>query len=99
MSDIKEPVVTTTSQPMMEDSDAETESSSLTLADDFTPLPVYKTAGMTKTDFDGLLPQGRELLLREDLKNGCGGQLWPAGMTLARYMLRYHKDGLRGKRM
>ncbi|KAK5946394.1 Protein-lysine N-methyltransferase efm6 [Knufia obscura] len=53
-----------------------------------------KPAGTTNTDFDGLLP--KPLLLYEDLKGGCGGQLWPAGMTLAKYMLKYHAD-LRGK--
>lgn len=73
--------------------------SPLALADDLTPLPAYKAAGTTETDFDGLLPAGRPLRLREDLKDGCGGQLWPAGMTLARYMLRYHAKDLVGKRM
>lgn len=41
-------------------------------------------------DFDGLLPA--PILLHEDLKEGCGGQLWPAGMVLSRYMLRYHRN-------
>ncbi|KAK5091096.1 Protein-lysine N-methyltransferase efm6 [Lithohypha guttulata] len=53
-----------------------------------------KAAGTTSTDFDGLLP--KPLLLHEDLKEGCGGQLWPAGVTLAKYMLTYHRD-LRSK--
>lgn len=53
-----------------------------------------KAAGITSTDFDGLLHT--PILLHEDLKEGCGGQLWPAGMTLAKYMLKYHQD-LRGK--
>lgn len=69
------------------------------LAEDLTPLPTYKAAGTMETDFDGLLTAGQTLRLHEDLKNGCGGQLWPAGMTLARYMLRYHARGLAGKRM
>lgn len=54
------------------------------------PDRVNKPAGTTSTDFDGLLKD--PLLLHEDLKEGCGGQLWPAGMTLAKYMLRYHQD-------
>ncbi|KAI1161191.1 putative methyltransferase-domain-containing protein [Nemania serpens] len=69
------------------------------LAEDLTPLPTYKAAGTMETDFDGLLTAGQTLRLHEDLKNGCGGQLWPAGMTLARYMLRYHARGLAGKRI
>lgn len=53
-----------------------------------------KVAGITETDFDGLLSQ--PLLLHEDLKDGCGGQIWPAGMTLSKYMLSHHRD-LQGK--
>ena len=53
-----------------------------------------KAAGTTSTDFDGFLE--RPLLLHEDLKDGCGGQLWPAGMTLAKYLLKYQHD-LQGK--
>jgi hypothetical protein len=56
-----------------------------------------KTSGTTSIDFDGLL--SRPLKLHEDLANGCGGQLWPAGMVLAKYMLRNHKDTLNGKTM
>jgi len=48
--------------------------------------------------FDNLLPADRLLVLHEDLQEGCGGQLWPAGMVLARYMLKYHGSGsLHGK--
>ncbi len=107
MIDIKEPLVTATAVPVTsssssssaDSSDTEGEFSPLALADKFTPLPAYKAAGTTETDFDGLLPPGKPLRLHEDLTNGCGGQLWPAGMTLARYMLRYHAGSLAGKRM
>ena len=58
------------------------------------PDRANKAASTTSTDFDGLLLE--PILLHEDLKDGCGGQLWPAGMTLAKYMLKYHQD-LRGK--
>jgi hypothetical protein len=103
--DTKEPLVTVAVVPVTpslssNSSDAECELfSPLALADDFTPLPAYKAAGTTETVFDGLLPHDKPLRLYEDLKNGCGGQLWPAGMTLARYMLRYHARSLAGKRM
>ncbi|KAI0536973.1 putative methyltransferase-domain-containing protein [Xylaria digitata] len=103
--DIKEPLVTATAMPVTsssssaDSSDTEGEFSPLALADDFTPLPAYKAAGTTETDFGGLLSVGNKLRLHEDLTNGCGGQLWPAGMTLARYMLRYHGKGLADKRI
>lgn len=61
---------------------------------DIVPEREIKSASTVSTNFDGLLPQ--PLLLYEDLKDGCGGQLWPAGMNLARYMLKYQSD-LRGK--
>ncbi|KAK5632250.1 hypothetical protein RRF57_007964 [Xylaria bambusicola] len=100
--DIKEPLVTAMPADSSSSSDSEEgEFSPLALAknNDFTPLPMYKAAGTTETDFDGLLPKDKALRLHEDLTNGCGGQLWPAGMTLARYMLRYHEKSLNGKRI
>ena len=44
-------------------------------------------ATTTSLDFDGLLSE--PLILHEDLQEGCGGQLWPAGMTLAKYLLQH----------
>ncbi|KAI0434433.1 putative methyltransferase-domain-containing protein [Xylaria sp. FL1042] len=102
MIDIKEPLVTATAMSVTssaDSSDTEGELSPLALAKDFTPLPAYKAAGTMETDFNGLLPAGSRLRLHEDLTNGCGGQLWPAGMTLAKYMLRYHARGLAGKKI
>jgi hypothetical protein len=64
---------------------------------DLIEQPALKTAGTTSIDFDGLLSP--PLKLHEDLANGCGGQLWPAGMVLAKYMLREQKDRLKGKSM
>lgn len=52
--------------------------------------------GTSSVDFDGLL--STPLLLHEDLAEGCGGMLWPAGMVLAKYMLR-HADLTVGKTM
>jgi hypothetical protein len=45
-----------------------------------------KAAGTSVVDFDGFLTP--PLRLHEDLAEGCGGQLWPAGMVLAKYVLR-----------
>ena len=56
-----------------------------------------KQAGTTHLSFDGLFSP--PLLLHEDLKGGCGGQLWPAGMALAKYLLHYHEDSLKSKHM
>lgn len=63
---------------------------------DLVDLPVIKSAGVSNIDFDGLL--NPPLKLHEDLKEGCGGQLWPAGMVLAKYCLGQVGD-LSGKTM
>ncbi|KAF2127231.1 hypothetical protein P153DRAFT_368554 [Dothidotthia symphoricarpi CBS 119687] len=65
------------------------------VSQDLVPPAAMKSAGVSEVDFDGLLSP--PLKLHEDLKNGCGGQLWPAGMVLGKYMLRVHRDGLAGK--
>lgn len=59
------------------------------------PPAQVKTAGTTSETFNGLLPV--PLLLHEDLREGCGGQLWPAGMVLSKYMLTHHKKQLHDK--
>ncbi|KIW67210.1 hypothetical protein PV04_06477 [Phialophora macrospora] len=57
-----------------------------------------KKPSTTIITFDNLLLPDKPLLLHEDLQEGCGGQLWPAGMVLSKYMLKYHSSGsLRGK--
>lgn len=71
--------------------------SPLSIGEDLTPLPVYKTASTTTVNFSNLLEP--PLQLHEDLKSGCGGQLWPAGMVLAQHMLRYHRSLLYDARM
>lgn len=71
--------------------------SPLAFDQDFTPLPEYKPAGDTALDFGGLLPA--PLKVHEDLTSGCGGQTWPAGMVLARHMLRHHREDLKHARM
>jgi protein N-lysine methyltransferase METTL21A len=65
--------------------------------DTFIPSRAQKQPGITETSFDGILDP--PLLLHEDLKEGCGGQLWPAGMALSRYMLTHHKADLVEKAM
>ncbi|MCJ1379091.1 hypothetical protein MMC17_002191 [Xylographa soralifera] len=66
----------------------------LHISEAFLPSRPAKTPGTTTLSFAGLLSP--PLRLHEDLKDGCGGQLWPAGMVLARYLLE-RQDELRGK--
>lgn len=73
------------------------EFSPLAFDEGLTPLPEIKKPGTTALDFSGLLDE--PVKLHEDLKTGCGGQLWPAGMVLAKHMLRYHRDKLHEARM
>jgi protein N-lysine methyltransferase METTL21A len=61
------------------------------------PARINKTASTTAVTFDDFLEP--PLLLHEDLKEGCGGQLWPAGMVLAKYMLQHHRHDLADKSM
>jgi hypothetical protein len=51
---------------------------------------------ITSIDLDGLLPI--PLQIQEDVTEGCGGRIWPAGRVLAKYMLRY-ADRFYGKTM
>jgi len=63
------------------------------------PAPILKPR-IIETTFDGLLSS--PLKLHEDLAKGCGGRIWPAGETLAKYLLRRYGGGsneLMGKRI
>ncbi|KAL1965166.1 hypothetical protein VTN77DRAFT_6079 [Rasamsonia byssochlamydoides] len=65
------------------------------ISESLIPIRELKPPGTTSVSFDGLLKD--PLVLKEDLKEGCGGQLWPAGLLLAKYMLREHHSDLLGK--
>jgi protein N-lysine methyltransferase METTL21A len=58
----------------------------LSISEDLVPSRSVKHAGTTEISFEGLLDP--PLKLYEDLKEGCGGQLWPAGKVLAGHLLR-----------
>lgn len=75
----------------------EEQSTFLNFDEDLVQLPTIKASGTSEIDFDRLLE--KPLKLREDLKDGCGGQLWPAGMVLAKYMLRKHRHSLENQKM
>ncbi|KAF2184315.1 hypothetical protein K469DRAFT_727252 [Zopfia rhizophila CBS 207.26] len=74
---------------------SDSENDILNFGADLVPPAVIKSARVSTVDFDGLL--STPLKLREDLTNGCGGQLWPAGMVLSKYMLKKHRNDLDGK--
>jgi protein N-lysine methyltransferase METTL21A len=65
------------------------------VSQDLVPPAPIKSAGVSEVDFDNLLSS--PLKLHEDLKNGCGGQLWPAGMVLSKYILSRHREDLAEK--
>lgn len=69
----------------------------LRVSESLAPPRELKAAVTTDISFDGLLKE--PLLLKEDLKDGCGGQLWPAGMALAKYLLSRHTTDLSDKTM
>ncbi|OJD16441.1 hypothetical protein AJ78_03382 [Emergomyces pasteurianus Ep9510] len=67
----------------------------LAISESLVPARKPKTARTLLLSLDGLLKP--PLRIKEDMKEGCGGKLWPAGVVLAKYMLRTHKSDLRGK--
>ncbi|MCJ1355096.1 MAG: hypothetical protein MMC33_005087 [Icmadophila ericetorum] len=82
---------------MEEPSPLESPEEALSISEDLIPIRLAKRAGTTTLSFDGLLSP--PLQLHEDLKEGCGGQLWPAGMVLAKYLLREGllEESIRGR--
>lgn len=63
------------------------------LEEEFVQSPTHQSASTSVIDFDGLLET--PLVLHQDLRRGNGGQVWPAGMILAKYLLRYQREELR----
>ena len=62
------------------------------VSEDLVQSPAHKAALTGSLDFDGLLRPA--LKLHQDLANGNGGQAWPAGMVLTKYLLRRKRDEL-----
>ncbi|KAI9778791.1 MAG: Methyltransferase-like protein 21D [Geoglossum umbratile] len=77
------------------------EDAGLILPESLVASPAHIQPHIATVDFDGLLRT--PLRLKEDLSEGCGGKLWPAGMVLARYLLRVYGgpsgEVLRGKKI
>ena len=65
----------------------------LFFSEDLIQSPTHQIAETSTVDFDGLLHP--VLLLRQDLSQGNGGQAWPCGLILAKYLLRKKRDDLR----
>lgn len=65
--------------------------------EELVPVRELKQAGVMEVTFDGLL--STPLRLEEDLKKGCGGMLWPAGMVMAKYLIRQDKELFKDKTM
>ena len=72
----------------------------LAISEDLVQSPAHQAAATSTLDFDGLLqPAETALKLHQDLANGNGGKAWPAGVVLAKYLLRRKRDELRGASM
>ncbi|KAI7177112.1 S-adenosyl-L-methionine-dependent methyltransferase [Hortaea werneckii] len=67
------------------------------ISEDLVQSRTQKQAGTGEIDFDGLLQT--PLKLHEDLAKGNGGQAWPAGRVLAKYLLRKKRDELKRSTM
>ncbi|RDA93622.1 hypothetical protein CP533_6189 [Ophiocordyceps camponoti-saundersi (nom. inval.)] len=73
------------------------DAATMAISEELTPLPMLKQPGVITIDFDGQLD--KPLQLHEDVRAGCGGQTWPAGLVLAKNMLRYHRRELSDARI
>jgi len=79
-------------------SDDSSDDEALRISDDLVPIREQLSPGrLTTTTLDGTLTK-QPLKIVEDLTSGCGGQLWPAGIALAKYCIgRFKEKGLRDK--
>ncbi|KAL8854667.1 MAG: hypothetical protein Q9221_000449 [Calogaya cf. arnoldii] len=66
----------------------------ITITEDLVPSTAPKRPSTTSIDFNHLLIT--PLLLQDD-PTECGGQLWPGGMVLAKYLLRTKMTELQGR--
>ena len=82
----------------MSSAEASSEAEDLfSVPEDLVPLRNDELQPTISLDLNGLLH--RPLLLKQDLKEGCGGKTWPAGMVLAECLLRCKLDTLKNKKM
>ncbi|KAL8948669.1 MAG: hypothetical protein Q9222_005166 [Ikaeria aurantiellina] len=74
--------------------DTNVEDLEFSVNEDLVPSIASKAPSTTSIDFGGLL--NPPLLLQDD-PSECGGQLWPGGMILAKYLLRCKTADLQEK--
>ena len=79
-----------------EENDPTSPLSHLTISEDLVASQPIQKSQIVSLDFNGLL--NPPLQLQTDVSE-CGGQLWPAGMVLAEYLLRNKMEELKGKTM
>ena len=72
------------------------DASSFNISEDLIPVPQLKSSSIVSVSFSGLLNPPLRLQTNQ---TECGGQLWPAGMALAEYLLRGKLEEMRGKKM
>ena len=82
---------------MSDDETASNPFGGFAISEDLVQSRTQKQAGTGEVDFDGLLQT--PLKLHEDLAKGNGGQAWPAGRVLAKYLLRRKRDELKRSTM
>lgn len=92
------PIVSQHSQQMTSSNEIfKSDSPFFMLSEDLVPSIPPSLPARISLDFSGLLDP--PLIIESDRKEGCGGQLWPAGKVLAKYLLQCKMDGWRGKTM
>ena len=69
----------------------------LEISEHLVASPQHRQASTHSVDFEGLLSP--PLLLHEDPKHGNGGFMWPAGLILAKYLLRCRRRELHQRSM
>lgn len=77
----------------MSSSDRESEQGEFGFSEDLVTSPNHQAKSTKDIDFDGLL--NTPLTLHEDLAKGNGGQAWPAGMILTKYILRQKQNEMK----
>lgn len=68
----------------------------LTISEDLVPSIPKRQSQTATLDFDGLL---QPPLLLQTNEQQCGGQLWPGGTVLAKFLLQHKTSALVGKTM
>ncbi len=79
-----------------DDSSPTSELSNLSISENLVPSIPKKQSQTVTLDFDGVL---QPPLLLQTNESQCGGQLWPGGLVLAKFLLQHKTDVLPGKTM